>query len=50
MSDRKYTNADGTSKEELVAEKKAALTATSIARGVDPELVQSLMSEVWENG
>jgi hypothetical protein len=50
MSDRKYTNTDGTSKEELIAEKKATLAANSIARGVDPELVESLMSEVWKNG
>ena len=50
MSDRKYSSTDGTSKEELIEEKKTTLIATSIARGVDPELVESLMNEVWENG
>ena len=50
MTDRVYTNADGTITAERAAQLEAEAVETRRKRGVDPELVASLSRDVQENG
>jgi ectoine hydroxylase-related dioxygenase (phytanoyl-CoA dioxygenase family) len=50
MSERKYTNADGTVKSNIVAAQEAAAASSTRKHDVDPDLVDRLLEEVHENG
>ena len=47
---RAYINEDGTVRDEIVAEQRAALAASAERHGVDADRVQQLIAEVHENG
>ena len=50
MSKRLYINEDGTVREDILNEQRAALASSASRHGVDEDLVDSLLDEVGENG
>ncbi len=50
MSQRAYTNEDGTVRAEVLAEQEATLAASARAHGVDEHYLESLLATVQEDG
>ena len=50
MPERRWVNADGSAREEVLAEQRAARAATAHTRGVDEQRVAALLAEVHERG